>query len=161
MQRMLQEFSPRRLFPSAAVGLIAGILTVIIEISLAALVFSGDLAPHLARGIGLTLFGGVAIGFVVTLTTSVPGTIAISQDTTAAVLALVAASIAAMMGKSAASEAGFWTVAARHRKHLFADGRVSSRARAIQIERLHAVRAVPRGWRILGRHGLVADAGRD
>jgi SulP family sulfate permease len=93
-------------------GLIAGVLSVVIEISLAALIFSGDLAPHVARGIGLTLIGGVVIGLVVTLTTSVPGTIAIPQDTTAAVLALVAAGIAAEVRGSGGGEAVFWTVAA-------------------------------------------------
>jgi sulfate permease, SulP family len=112
LERIQQEFGPRRLFPSLAAGLIAGILTVVIEISLAALIFSGDLAPHVARGIGLALFGACATGFVVTLTTSAPGAIAIPQDTTAAILALVAAGIAGGLGERAPHEAGFWTVAA-------------------------------------------------
>ena len=112
MGGVLREVRPRRLFASLATGVIAGVLAVVIETSLAALIFSGDLAPHLARGIGLTLFGGVAIGVVVALTTSVPGAIAVSQDTTAAVLALAAAGIAGGMGASATSDAGFWTVVA-------------------------------------------------
>src|SRR5215469_11421935 len=112
MERILAEFSLRRLLPSLAAGLIAGALAVVVTISLAALIFSGNLAPHVARGIGLGLYGGVAIGLVVTLTTSVPGSIAAPQETTAAVLAPVAAGIAGGMGEAAAREAGFWTVAA-------------------------------------------------
>ncbi|HEV8338755.1 MAG TPA: SulP family inorganic anion transporter [bacterium] len=112
MERILKEFSLRRLFPSLVTGLIAGVLAIIIETSLAALIFSGDLSPHVGRGIGFTLFGAFAIAFVVAITTSVAGAIAISQDTTTAVLALVAASIASGMGELAASEVVFWTVIA-------------------------------------------------
>lgn len=103
---------PRRVFPSLASGFVAGVLTVVIQISLATLIFSGDLAPHLARGIGLSLCGAVVIGLIVTLTSSVQGAIAIPQENTGAVLAVVAADIAAVLGRSAAPDETFWTVAA-------------------------------------------------
>lgn len=110
--RIRERFSPRRVFPSLASGLIAGVLTVVIQISIATLIFSGDLAPHLARGIGLCLFGAVAIGLVVTLTSSVRGAIAVPQETTAAVLAVIAADVAVKVGRPAAPDETFWTVAA-------------------------------------------------
>jgi len=49
------EFQPRILLPSLTAGLIAAVITISLEISLAALIFSGDLTPFLAGGIGLML----------------------------------------------------------------------------------------------------------
>lgn len=91
------EFQPRILLPSLIAGLIAAVITISLEISLAALIFSGDLTPFLAGGIGLMLFGAFAMGIAIALTTSLPGMIGFPQDTPAAILALVAASIAASL----------------------------------------------------------------
>jgi hypothetical protein len=44
LRQLAVEFQFKNLFPNIIAGLISGILTVIIEISLAALIFSGDLA---------------------------------------------------------------------------------------------------------------------
>lgn len=92
-----KEIQPRLLLSSVMVGLVVGIMDLGIEISLAGLIFSGDLSPFLAKGIGLLLFGAMTMGIVVGLTTSLPGMIAVPQDTPAAIMALVAASIAAAM----------------------------------------------------------------
>jgi sulfate permease, SulP family len=91
------EFQPGILLPSLTAGLIAAVITISLEISLAALIFSGDLTPFLAGGIGLMLFGAFAMGIAIALTTSLPGMIGFPQDTPAAILALVAASIAASL----------------------------------------------------------------
>jgi SulP family sulfate permease len=87
-------------------------LSVIIAISFAALIFSGDLAGYVANGIGLALFGALAIGLVVAATSSYPGTMAGTQDSPAAILALVAAAIASSMRTSATPGAIFATVVA-------------------------------------------------
>ena len=92
-----KEFAPGNLLPGLVSGLIAAIITISIEISLAALIFSGDLQKFLADGIGLMLFGAFVVGVVVSLTTSLPGMIGLPQDTPAAILGLVAASIAFSM----------------------------------------------------------------
>jgi SulP family sulfate permease len=89
-----KEFNPGILLPSLTAGLIATIVTISTEVSLAALIFSGDLSQFLARGIGLMLFGAFAMGIVIALTTSLPGIVGIPQDTPAAILGLVAAGIA-------------------------------------------------------------------
>lgn len=78
-------------------GLIAAIITISQEISLAALIFSGDLSRFLAGGIGLMLFGALVMGIVIALTTSLPGMIGLPQDRPAAILALVTSSIAVQM----------------------------------------------------------------
>lgn len=105
------EFQPRRLLPSITAGLIIGAIEISFELSLAALIFSGDLSRFLARGIGLLLFGGLVMGVVMALTTTLPGLIALPQDTPAAIMALVAAGIAAAM-KLANPDALYATVLA-------------------------------------------------
>lgn len=106
-----KEFQPKILLPSLTAGLIAAIVTISMEISLAALIFSGDLQSLLAGGIGLMLFGAFIVGIVVALTTSLPGTISVPQDTPAAIVALISAGIAAAM-KGSAPDAAYATVVA-------------------------------------------------
>lgn len=96
-QALKDEFRPKILLPSLTAGVIVAISTISSEISLAALIFSGDLSQFLPGGIGLMLFGAFAIGIAVAITTSVPGMVGLPQDTPAAILALVAAGIAASM----------------------------------------------------------------
>ena len=81
------EFQLKHLFPSVVAGLISGILSVIIEISLAALIFSGNLARFVSYGIGITLFSSFVIGVVVALSSSLRGAVGIGQDIPAAILA--------------------------------------------------------------------------
>ena len=45
----------QRILPSLSAGLVIGILVIFIEISFAALIFSGDLAVFVAQGIGILL----------------------------------------------------------------------------------------------------------
>ncbi len=92
-----RELQPGRLLPGLTAGLIAAVITVSTEIPLAALIWSGPLQQYRAGGIGLMLFGSFAVGIVIALTSSIPGVVAIPQDTPAAILALVAAGIAAVM----------------------------------------------------------------
>ena len=64
-------------------------------ISVAGMIFSGDaLAGFLRQGIGLCLFGGVALGIAGAFGTSFRGTICHPQDVTGVILALSAAAIA-------------------------------------------------------------------
>jgi SulP family sulfate permease len=91
------EFKPDILFPSITAGLVAAIITISLEISLAALIFSGELGEFLAGGIGLMLFGAFAMGIVIALTTSLPGMVGLPQDTPAAIMGLAAAAIGVSM----------------------------------------------------------------
>lgn len=94
-------------------GLITGIIAVVVSISLATLIFSGELSEFVPQGIGLFLFGSLAMGIVVTFLGSLPGTIISPQDSPAAVLALAAGGIAAAMtAASAAPDAVYATVLA-------------------------------------------------
>lgn len=66
-------------------------------VSFASLIFAGDLAPFLAQSIGFILLGSVLLGLVIALFTSLPGTVGGTQDVAAAVLAVIAASVARTM----------------------------------------------------------------
>jgi sulfate permease, SulP family len=81
--------------PALTAGGVAGVLEVVLATSLAALVFSGDLAEHRPVGIGLALFGGAVVAVVISAFSSLPFSVGSIQDTTAAILALVATRIAA------------------------------------------------------------------
>jgi SulP family sulfate permease len=74
---------------------VSGAIVVVLSVSFAALVFTGPLERHLQAGIGLSLFGSVIVVILLAATSSFPGTIASVQDTTAAVLGIVAAGVAA------------------------------------------------------------------
>ena len=109
---IIAKIQPGQRLPSLTAGFVSGMLSVILAISFAALIFSGDLADHVASGIGLALFGALAIGLVMAATSSYPGTIAGTQDSPAAILALVAAAIVKNMPASTTSETIFATVVA-------------------------------------------------
>lgn len=96
-RELKSEFVPDILLPSLTAGLVAAVITVSLEISLAAFIFSGELNQFLAGGIGLMLFGAFAIGITIALTTSLPGMIGLPQDTPAAIIGLVAAAIGVSM----------------------------------------------------------------
>ena len=109
MKNFIEEFRLQKLVPSLSAGLIVGITDVSFEISLAALIFSGVLAPFVANGIGFLLFGAFTILFLGALTSSIPGTITIPQDTPAAILALIVAGVASNMSASATLDVTFTT----------------------------------------------------
>lgn len=91
-------------------GLILGLLAVVFSISFTTIIYSGDLAGHLSRGIGFTLAGAAVMALFGAFSLSYRGTIAQPQDVTAAIVAFTAASIAA--GWTASGDALFATIAA-------------------------------------------------
>lgn len=109
-QRFFASFQPKWLVPGMTAGLIAGVTVVSLEISLAALIFSGVLAPFVAYGIGFVLFGAFIFLFLGGLTSFIPGTISLPQDTPAAILALIAAGVVASMASAATPDRTFTTV---------------------------------------------------
>lgn len=54
-------FQPQILLSSLVAGLITGVLTISITIAMAALIFAGDLAPHMPAGLGMMLFGSMVV----------------------------------------------------------------------------------------------------
>lgn len=112
VSQLLQELQLERLLPSLTAGLVAGVLEVLFAISFAALIFSGDLSPFVSAGIGLALFSTAVLTGIVACFSSLPGSVAASQDTPAIILALIAATIAATMPATATADELFLTVLA-------------------------------------------------
>lgn len=75
-------------------GLIIGLTAIVFSISFTAIIYTGDLAPFLSRGIGLTLAGAAVMAVVGAFTLSYRGTIVQPQDVTALILSLAGVSIA-------------------------------------------------------------------
>ncbi|MBN1200328.1 MAG: SLC26A/SulP transporter family protein [Anaerolineae bacterium] len=110
--RLRDEFRLERLLPSLIAGLVAGVITITVVVAFAALVFSGTLSDHIPAGIGMMLFGSIIIAGLTALTSSLPGVIAGSQDTSAAIIALVSVAIVDNMPASASDEELYFTVIA-------------------------------------------------
>ncbi len=111
LKMVRDEFQPRLILPGITAGLILALIDLSMEVALGAVIFSGDLSRFLARGIGLMVFGALAMAIVTVLTTSLPGMVAIPQDTPAVIMALVGAGIAGSM-KLASPDALLATVMA-------------------------------------------------
>jgi len=110
--QLLGDFQLDRLLPTVTAGLLAGVLEVLLVVSYAALIFSGDLSKFVSVGIGLALFSTVVMAGIVALTSSLPGSVSATQDSPAAILALITATIAATMPATATSEELLLTIIA-------------------------------------------------
>ncbi len=109
---ILREFHPVRLLRSLFTGIIIGCLVIIIEISYAALIFSGDLAVYMPRGVGLTLFGACLLGLMLALKSSFHCVIAIPHSSAAVMLTLLTTAIVKNMSATADLKETFFTIVA-------------------------------------------------
>ncbi len=133
-------------------GLIIGLTAIVFSISFTAIIYTGDLAPFLSRGIGLTLAGAAVMAVVGAFTLSYRGIIVQPQDVTALILSLAAASVAGSW-RGAASEDLFATIAV-----LVAVTAAATGAATFVFGRLrlgHIVRFIP--YPVLG--GFLAATG--
>lgn len=106
------DLHPSRLLPSVVAGGVAGMITVVLSISFAILIFAGRITPHLPAGIGLALFSAALVAIIVSASSSYPGTIAIPQDRIAPILAIISTAIVGGLDPSVSSETAFLTVVA-------------------------------------------------
>lgn len=90
-----KKLQPSVLLPSLTAGLINAVIIISVEISLAALIFSGDLSQFLPRGIGIMLLGTVIVTIIIALTSTLVNMVGVPQDTPAALMALMCAGVAA------------------------------------------------------------------
>lgn len=94
-------FSVRDVLSGLLTGSIIAILVIFLQVSFAAMVFSGDLEGLLSRGIGFFLLGALVMGLVLTFTSSFVPVIPIPQDAPAAILGVVATTIGASLSVTA------------------------------------------------------------
>lgn len=105
-----QDLRPSIFLPAISIGFIAGLMVVILEISFAAMIFSGELSHLVTRGAGLTLAGAFAACLITALLSSFKSVISLPQDAPAAIFSGAATAMAA--GMSMAGSEVFMTVVA-------------------------------------------------
>jgi len=84
-----------RPWPGIAAGLVVGVSLILWSFTLAALVFSGELGPYMARGAGFILAGSGVLCLVMALRSSHPTTIAASDEAAGVIIALIAGAVVA------------------------------------------------------------------
>lgn len=92
--RSLAELPSARLAPALFVGSVTGAILVIHSVAIAAIIYSGPLAPFALHGVGMTLFGGIAFCLVIAVTSDIRGVISIPQEVPAVILATAGATMA-------------------------------------------------------------------
>lgn len=91
-------------------GVLTGVLTIVASVSLAAMIFSGDLSGHLAYGINIALITAAVTGLILPLAGSSDFSISIPQDRIAPILAIMATSIAAAAPPTATDDQVFLSI---------------------------------------------------
>jgi SulP family sulfate permease len=106
---LAEALRPRRLLESLGAAIVLYLLTVILTLSIAVLIYSGPLAAQLPHALGGVLIGAALLVATVSLFGSYGGSIASVQDATGAIVAL-GASAAAHALAAASVEVRFATV---------------------------------------------------
>lgn len=112
LTRMFRSLNQEQLLPTVTSGIVIGMLEVVISISLAALIFSGELVSFVGNGVGLALFSAISGGIMVSLFSSLSGTVGGNQDVPAAIMAVMVTAIIAAMPSGTDSHTLFVTAAA-------------------------------------------------
>ena len=95
--KIVATLRPQHLIPIVLTGFLIGILEIALAASFAALIFSGETAVHLSRGIGLALFSATVSIVITSLLTSYPAIMSSNQSAPAAVVGVMAAGIVALV----------------------------------------------------------------
>jgi SulP family sulfate permease len=85
----LREMTADRIISILLAGVIASIVTLISSVSFAALIFHGALTPYLSSGITILISTAVVGGSIFSLLSSARPVVALPDDDTAPVLALM------------------------------------------------------------------------
>jgi SulP family sulfate permease len=79
-------------------GVVSGAIDVVFSVSMAALVFSGEMAKHRAVGVSVLLLSATVLALVVALSSRLHGSVAIPQDTVGAIGAVISVAIVERIG---------------------------------------------------------------
>ena len=114
MTSALKEGSQtNKLFDGIVAGLVAGLIATLTDIiPMAAFVFSGNLEPYVATGIGINLFSAAIVGLIIALRSSYKGIIAFPVAEEMATLAVILSAVAQQIPQSAAPEEVILTLVA-------------------------------------------------
>ncbi len=98
------EFGAGAWAPSLTAGLLMGLMEVFVALSVASLLFAGDLAPFISYGLGVALATEIIALSIISLGSSVPGITGGLQDTSGVILAAMAATLFGSLGAASAEE---------------------------------------------------------
>ena len=93
--------------PGLIAGTINAIVCIVSAMALAALIFTGPLAEYLPQGIGILLMGTAIFAVLSALTATYPLIFSAPQDIPIAILALIATTVAAGVGKEMTGEQAY------------------------------------------------------
>lgn len=110
MAALASEFRPERLIPSFSASVVVAMLNIFVAVTFAALIFSGDLSDRVSNGIGLLLVGAAVSGILVSLFSTLPGTVSGNQSLTAAIMVTLTAGISRDIPATEAANTLFPTV---------------------------------------------------
>ena len=108
-----ERFQTNKLFDGIVAGLVAGLIATLTDIiPMAAFVFSGNLEPYVATGIGINLFSAAIVGLIIALRSSYKGIIAFPVAEEMATLAVILSAVAKQIPSSATAEEVILTLVA-------------------------------------------------
>lgn len=108
---ILSDLGSSKAMAGVSIGLVISLMAIVIQISFAAMIFSGPLESHAQRGMGLTLAGALVLLVATALFSGFRPSINLPQDAPVAIFTGAAAGIAATLG-TGQTEAAFITVVA-------------------------------------------------
>lgn len=106
---MLRELNGERVIAILLAGIIAGIVTLISSVSFAALMFNGKLTPFISSGITILIATAVVAGSIFSLLSTCRPVVAMPDDDTAPILALMVTMVVAGFPASTPAEVLFVT----------------------------------------------------
>lgn len=111
IRELLSDLRSPKLIAALIQGVVIGVLVVVVQMSFANIIFSGQLAPLAMRASGLCIFGAAGLSLVTGLFSSYRTLVSDPADTTVAILSIIAAAIVATI-PTASLETLFATVVA-------------------------------------------------
>lgn len=111
LNEIVRDLASSKLLSALSQGCIIGVLLVVIEVSFASIIFSGQLAEHATRAAGLTIFGAMTMSLFTAFFSSFRSMVSLPQDSPVAVLSGTSAAIAGLLA-AASPETQFATVTA-------------------------------------------------
>jgi SulP family sulfate permease len=122
MKNKMSSMDARQVITGITAGLVVGLIVIVFSISLATLIFTGEMSTYVSRGIGLFLFGGFLLSSVLAILGSLPGTAIGPQDGPAALIAVAAGGISASLAGTVGLDSIFSTIVAAIIISSFATG---------------------------------------
>lgn len=98
------ELKPESLLPGITSGVLIGVQEIVFGLSVASLIFSGELTPYFSRGVGIAIFTAAVLLIGISLTSRVPRAIGGLQDVSAAILAVIISGVVAAQPLSAENQ---------------------------------------------------------